>query len=275
MILNKKSLKELKEKLNIHSLERIDIIGIRGAFTMDYGVIKDELIIEYQGVNYKKMNCLFIVCIDDSFIAFHGSTVPNIRYVKESVKNLKVKSNQLMPGVYRGYTLGKHSIGKASEHTALRQTKIQPILRTYDDFDYDDKDKIEVSNPYDNIHASWCELDSEYFETMGCQVIQGYPKGQKHKNNKGDWKDFMAAIESTHFNIFTYLLVPYKWLELSNDICIFGSHSNKVKEIQKKLRLEPDGYFGKNTFLSVLKFQKNNGLKVDGVVGQETYLKLI
>lgn len=41
MILNKKSLKELKEKLNIHSLERIDIIGIRGAFTMDYGVIKD------------------------------------------------------------------------------------------------------------------------------------------------------------------------------------------------------------------------------------------
>lgn len=272
-ILNQKSFNELKSKLNIS--KDIDIIGIRGAKANTYCVISDELIIEKQEIDYKTMKCLFIVKIDNSFIAFHGSTVPNIRYVKESIEKNGNGTNQLEYGFYEAYSKGKHSIGKASEHDALRQTRLQPVRRTKDDSDYDFEDRIEIANVHDNIHASWCKLDSEYFESQGCQVIQGYPKSPKRKQDSGDWKTFHSTIYSMDKNTFNYLLMPYKWLNLKNDIMIFGSCSEKVKIIQKFFNLSKDGKYGKDTYSAVLNFQKKVNIDVDGIIGQQTLGKML
>lgn len=271
MILNVKSFNELKEKLNI--ADNVDIIGIRGAKANTYNIAVEELIIEEQEIDYMTMKCLFIIRIDDSFMAFHGSTVPNIRYVKESIDKDGQGTNQLEFGFYKNYTKGKHSIGKASEHEALRQTRLQPVRRTKNDDTFDTDDEITVANVHDNIHASWCKLDSNTFESQGCQVIQGYPDCSKRKAN-GEWKIFHNVIYSFEKSVFNYLLIPYRWLNLRNDLIIFGSNCDKVKNIQKKFNLYQDGVYGKDTYLKILEFQKKNNLKADGIIGSETLSKL-
>jgi len=56
----------------------------------------------------------------------------------------------------------------------------------------------------------------------------------------------------------------------------FGSHSNEVKEIQKKLKQwgyysgNVDGIFGSETKRAVMAFQKKNGLYADGIAGPKT-----
>lgn len=47
-------------------------------------------------------------------------------------------------------------------------------------------------------------------------------------------------------------------------------HGDIVAEIQKKLGLTPDGYFGKKTFTAVRSFQDAHGLVPDGEVGPVT-----
>ena len=56
----------------------------------------------------------------------------------------------------------------------------------------------------------------------------------------------------------------------------YGSRSNEVTEIQKKLKRwgyydgAVDGIFGSKTLRAVKKFQEKNGLEVDGIVGEKT-----
>lgn len=54
-----------------------------------------------------------------------------------------------------------------------------------------------------------------------------------------------------------------------------GSTGETVKQIQKALKLYPDGIFGALTEERVKQFQAENGLKVDGIVGPATLAKLI
>lgn len=54
-----------------------------------------------------------------------------------------------------------------------------------------------------------------------------------------------------------------------------GSTGETVKQIQKALKLYPDGIFGALTEERVKQFQAENGLKVDGIVGPATMAKLI
>lgn len=54
-----------------------------------------------------------------------------------------------------------------------------------------------------------------------------------------------------------------------------GSKGAAVKELQKLLKLVPDGVFGSITEEAVKSFQEANGLKSDGVVGPATMAKLL
>lgn len=51
--------------------------------------------------------------------------------------------------------------------------------------------------------------------------------------------------------------------------------SEVVRQIQKALKLYPDGIFGILTEEAVKEFQENNGLKVDGIVGPATLAVLL
>jgi len=54
-----------------------------------------------------------------------------------------------------------------------------------------------------------------------------------------------------------------------------GSVGDAVKEIQKALKIEVDGFFGGKTEQAVKEFQAANGLDVDGIVGRRTRAKLM
>jgi hypothetical protein len=49
---------------------------------------------------------------------------------------------------------------------------------------------------------------------------------------------------------------------------------DKIKEIQRALGIEPDGFYGSKTFNAVRAFQKNSDLVADGEVGPTTAAKL-
>ena len=49
-----------------------------------------------------------------------------------------------------------------------------------------------------------------------------------------------------------------------------GDKGDKVKQIQKALKITADGDFGPATELSVMKFQGQNSLGIDGVLGPTT-----
>ena len=53
-----------------------------------------------------------------------------------------------------------------------------------------------------------------------------------------------------------------------------GSRGEVVRQIQKALKIYPDGIYGTLTEEAVEEFQAKNGLKVDGVVGPATLAKL-
>lgn len=55
----------------------------------------------------------------------------------------------------------------------------------------------------------------------------------------------------------------------------YGSTGEAVKQIQKALKLLPDGKFGLETEKAVCAFQREHGLKADGIVGPATIAKLI
>jgi hypothetical protein len=53
-----------------------------------------------------------------------------------------------------------------------------------------------------------------------------------------------------------------------------GSRGSNVKRLQRKLRVQPSGYYGSLTKKAVKRFQKRVGLKPDGVAGPDTLAKL-
>ena len=55
----------------------------------------------------------------------------------------------------------------------------------------------------------------------------------------------------------------------------FGSKGTAVKELQKLLKIYPDGIFGRNTEEAAKKYQKENGLTPDGKVGPATMASLL
>jgi len=278
MKINIDTINKLRNKLSIN--KHVDILTIRGCeLNSSYCKWSTELDIKEKSIDYLHLNCLFIVICNNKLIAFKGSSIPNKKYVEKAMKDDGVGCNRLEYGFYQHYAKGNHYPSKNTAHRALRQTRKQPIKRTGDDLDFDYMDRIEVAMVHDNIHASWCKLDATTFGSAGCQVIQGYPKCLKRKENSGHWKKFENWVYSQDRLEFNYLLIPYRWIDrivnnTMSDLIIFGSIGNNVKEIQKYLKIKIDGVYGYHTYKSILNYQKQNKLLLDGIIGSQTRGKM-
>ncbi len=268
--------------------------GFRGCIPVDEDnrAFQKEHRLILADINYINPRCTLGQWLprDGTFALFPGSTVPHIKYVKNSKEKNGVGANQLMTGYYRDYRKGVHKWGKPTGHKAFRQTEAHPIRRTADDFDYDNDDRVEFTNPFDNIHAAWCMgIDHDAYASAGCQVVVGYPECEQRggKPDTGPWSYFRRqAYDVGGQRKFPYVLLNGRDAQkvvLAGDQPMsprlrFGSDGDLVKALQKKLKSRDtyegivDGDFGSRTLRAVLRFQTEHfGPDADdGIVGPIT-----
>jgi hypothetical protein len=226
---------------------------------------------------------------DGEIALFPGSTVPHRKYIKTSLQREGRGTNQLMTGLYHDYRRGTHRMGSPTGHQAFRQTKGHPIRRTADDFDFDSDDRVEFTNPYDNIHAAWSMgVNHNDYASAGCQVVVGYPECSRRSNrpDAGPWKVFKENGYTGQQERFPYLLLnglDAKRVALSGSAKIsarlrFGSMGDLVEEVQTVLHDKGyyegqiDGDFGSRTLRALLDYQTATfGPSADdGIVGPIT-----
>ncbi|MFN0139627.1 MAG: peptidoglycan-binding domain-containing protein [Pyrinomonadaceae bacterium] len=241
-------------------------------------------------LNYKRPRCVIGQWkpAEGKIACFIGSTVPSISYIQHALAAQGVGANQLMTGRYDDYVKGIHKYGRPTGHRAFRQTKARAIRRTMDDLDYENNDRVEVMNPFDNIHAGWCSGFDAGYDSAGCQVLMGHPKcaARGAADETGHWKIFRRNAYSLEQNQFVYILLT------GNDAMRqslageakrsarlrYGSEGELVKTMQQALQdreiLEsnPDGNFGQRTLMALLSFQEQTfGTNADdGVAGPMT-----
>ena len=224
-----------------------------------------------------------------TFAVFPGSTVPHRKYVKSSLENEGRGTNQMMTGFYTDYRKGKHKAGTPTAHDAFRQTDGHPIRRTADDFDFDNDDRVEFANPYDNVHAGWSMgINHNDFASAGCQVVVGFPRCAKRNDDPdlGAWKTFKENAYGIAQQSFPYVLlngVDAQKIAAAGSQKLaprlrFGSQGALVADVQTALRGlgfyegEIDSQFGYRTTRAVLDFQtsKFGPGADDGIVGPLT-----
>jgi len=220
---------------------------------------------------------------------FPGSTVPHAKYVKTSVEQDGSGTNQVMSGFYQDYRKGVHKNGKPTGHDAFRQTEGHPIRRTSDDFDFDNDDRVEFMNPYDNIHAAWSMgVNHNEYASAGCQVVVGFPKCESRgvKPDAGAWKTFKANAYKISQSQFGYILLSSLDAQMVAQAgsqklqakLRFGSSGSLVTKVQKRLKTkgfyegEIAGNFELRTCRAVLECQTAMfGPRADdGIVGPMT-----
>lgn len=267
--------------------------GLRGCLPLhedDYNFGSEKVLLPCQ-IDYTHLRCTIgQYSIEDNQIAvFPGSTVPYIQYVRESIRKKGEGANQLMTGFYSDYRKGKHKAGTPTEHDAFRQTAIHPVLRTEDDTDFDTDDRIDFTNPCDNIHAAWSMGPNHpAYASAGCQVIAGYPACEKRTpyGDSGPWKYFKENGYKSSQDKFPYMLLDalsaqrisvYQNAKAQGKLR-FGSQGEIVYNLQTCLKSKgyydgkTDGDFGLKTIMAVLEFQKHafGSDADDGVVGPIT-----
>jgi len=276
------------------SINGMGFFGFRGcipAHEDNYEFQKEHQLI-LADINYINPRCTFGQWLpqEGTFALYPGSTVPHIKYVKDSKERNGVGANQLMTGYYKDYRKGVHRIGGSTAHDAFRQTDAHPIRRTADDFDYDNDDRVEFTNPYDNIHAAWSMgINHDYYASAGCQVIVGYPKCEKlgRQPDQGPWAFFKKnAYDVKNQRKFPYILlnsrdaqkVVFAGDQQMSARLRYGSKGDLVKKLQTELKNNDyyegivDGDFGPKTIRAVLQFQTDHfGPSADdGIVGPIT-----
>jgi hypothetical protein len=271
------------------------VFAIRGAMIAgnDANDFKFMHHIKEATLNYKNPRCIIGIWkpVENKIALFSASTVPNINFIKKQVIK-KAKSNCMMSGYYSFYEKGFHNPSEMGRHQALRLATNIFLRRSFDDFDFDNKDTVEVGNPNDNIHAAYCDTVNGTYSSAGCQVIIGQPKCKRRndKPNTGHWKSFHDYIYNSTQTQFDYALFRFIDFEAAVNAgetpiqarLRFGSKGNLVKNLQDKLKAKgyfgtnADASFGRNTLMAVLEFQKDTfGIDdADGVVGSVTANKL-
>jgi len=220
---------------------------------------------------------------------YPGSTVPHRRYVERSLAKQGQGANRLMTGLYVDYRKGRHRGDKPTGHDAFRHGSKMPVRRTADDLDYDEDDRVEYTQPFDNLHAGWCMgVDHPTFAGAGCQVVVGYPACEKRGRapEAGPWAHFRSRAYETRQRKFRYVLltggdvqqgVAREDRPLSTKLR-YGSEGPVTKTLQRALAKTPfhpgaaDGRFGYLTLRAVLDFQQSRFGRdgADGVVGPLT-----
>ena len=270
------------------------LVGLRGAVVSDANdhFFKGQQTINLIDINYINARCTILQWrpANQDIAVFPASTVPNQINVKKSLHGGE-KSNCLLTGYYKDYRKGIHKEGQKTGHPALRQHAPHPIQRTSDDLDFDRDDRVEYSNPHDNIHCGWFQsLSSDNFASAGCQVVMGFPKCEKpgREKNVGPWKVFHDNAYSINQDSFPYVLVTgLDIFGLSNNGSTkaklrYGSGGQKVKALQEALKDQNfydgiiDGDFGELTMKAVIRFQQQRfgNDDADGVVGRITAQEL-
>lgn len=220
---------------------------------------------------------------------FPASTVPHLKYIRSARERSGLGANQLMTGYYKDYRRGMHKAGNSTGHPAFRQIEGRPIRRTSDDFNYDNDDRVEFSNPYDNLHAAWSMgINHDDYSSAGCQVVVGYPRCAQRGDlsDTGPWDTFKKNAYQSDQDSFPYMLLEardaYRIYMLGRNIASvrlrFGSRGPLVKTVQEALKKQDfyegnsDEEFGERTIRSVLRFQESKfGPHADdGIVGLMT-----
>ncbi|MEO6550849.1 MAG: peptidoglycan-binding domain-containing protein [Ferruginibacter sp.] len=281
-------------KLNQFKLPQSSLvfIGIRGGVVADATnqLFQSEHTISILDINFLNPRCTILQwnTSDNTFAAFPASTVPHQRFIKSAIANNGVGVNCLMTGLFTDYRKGFHKVGSPTGHEAFRQNAPHPIRRTADDIDFEIDDRIEIDNPFDNIHCGWFDsLTSDSYSSLGCQVIMGFPKCKKpgREKNIGPWKNFRENAYNIPQNSFPYILLTGQEISKvasASNLNIaklrFGSSGSMVEQLQTKLKQKHfyegniDGDFGERTLKAVIAFQKYvfGDSSIDGVVGPIT-----
>jgi hypothetical protein len=282
-------------KINSYQLPETEIIffGIRGCLPVNdnNSEFKKEQAVYLSDTNYVNPRCTIGQWSPSkgTIAVFPGSTVPHLNHVKTAHAKGGVGANQMMTGFFHDYRKGTHKPGSATGHEAFRQTAGRPIRRTADDFDFDNDDRVEFSNPCDNLHSAWCmSINHNYYASAGCQVIVGYPKCGKRGSNpdSGPWKIFKENAYKISQQSFPYVLMEgrdaYRTANMGNQKqsarLRFGSKGDLVNDLQKALKEKGyyegkiDGDFGDRTNRAVLKYQTDifGPSADDGIVGPQT-----
>lgn len=269
------------------------LFGLRGCLPTDvdnckfgkqHGLVTKDL-------NYSNPRCTLGQWLPEekTIALFPGSTVPHRNYIKAAFSKNGVGSNQMATGYYSDYRKGMHKPGGSTAHDAFRQTEGRPMRRTSDDYDYQNDDRVEFGNPYDNLHAAWCQgVNAINYASAGCQVVVGYPKCNKpnHKNNIGPWKIFIENAYNLTQNSFPYILLEGRDAErvaLNEDKKLaarlrYGSKGELVTKLQEALQKADfyegnlDDEFKERTWRAVMDYQtfRFGPLEDDGIVGPTT-----
>jgi hypothetical protein len=278
-------------KANCYEIPKADLVfvGLRGTIVPDPAdqsfKLKHQL--STIDINYINPRCTILQWrrADKKVAAFPASTVPNQKYTKAALAGGDA-TNCLMPGYYDDYRKGVHLAGSVAAHAAFRQNLGHPYRRSYNDLDYDKDDRIEYSNPNDNIHCGWFgSLNATDFGSAGCQVIMGYPKSASRPDNLGPWKVFHDNAYTIKQDAFPYVLATgLDVLAASTAGGVtkarlrYGASGKLVEKLQKVLKGldyyegNIDGDFGERTLKAVIAYQtKQFGASgADGIVGPMT-----
>ncbi len=272
------------------------LFGLRGCLPLMEGSqqFAEQHEVEITAVNYQNPCCTIGQWLpaERKFALFPGSTVPHISGVRQGLARGGQGVNQLMTGYYKDYRKGIHKAGTPTGHPAFRQTEGRPIRRTADDLDFDNDDRVEVRNPFDNIHAGWSMGGSQSsFSSLGCQVVVGYPRCPRREDrpDSGPWRIFKSNAYSLTQDRFPYFLLNGGDARVvaTSDAPLpaklrFGSQSALVGQVQEKLKAQGfyegilDASFGERTLRSVLEFQiaRFGPDADDGIVGPITASEL-
>ncbi len=269
------------------------LFGLRGCLPADVDGCEfdKEHTLVLKDVNYTNPRCTLGQWLPQkgTIALFPASTVPHRSYIRISHTKNGLGANQLVTGYYGDYRKGLHKPGSITAHNAFRQTEGRPVRRSADDYDYENDDRIEFTNPYDNLHAAWCQgINSSNFAGAGCQVVVGFPKCAKpnYKDNVGPWKVFNENAYKLAQTSFPYILLNGTDAEriAINDgkklpvRLRFGSKGKLVTKLQEALKKEKfyegilDDSFKERTWRAVINYQtfRFGPLEDDGVVGPNT-----
>ena len=205
------------------------------------------------------------------FALFPGSTVPHQKNVASAKAKSGKGTNQLMTGCFKDYRKGWHKAGKPTGHEAFRQDNKLPIRRTADDLDYDEDDRVEYMQPFDNLHAAWSQgVDHQGFASAGCQVVVGFPKCKKRgaqSDDTGPWKVFKENAYAIDQDSFFYVLLNGRDAQRiaaggsASPRLRFGSKGDLVELVQQALKARGfyegrvDQDFGPRNLRALLEFQ--------------------
>jgi hypothetical protein len=267
--------------------------GLRGALPtdpMDHEFRDEQAMLDFTAPNYVNPHCTLgqWVPADDSFAVYPASTVPTHKFVVGAQARGGVGTNQMMTGFYSDYRKGMHKADSGSGHAAFRQNADRPVRRSADDFDFDPEDRVEISNPSDNLHSAYCSTISGEYSSAGCQVVVGQPnRNDGACKESGPWKAFRgAAYKRTAQDVFCYFLLEGWEAQrvaglngaTSPALLRFGSQSPLVTKVQEALQKKHayegklDENFGGRTLKAILQFQESvfGSGGDDGIVGPAT-----